>query len=162
MKIAIAYFSQTGNTSKTAQVIASGVKKAGDIEVKCMSIEDMDYDFIKESKSVIFGTPTYYASMAWQLKKWFDTSNKCDLSGKLGACFATANFMGGGSETAESNMIMHMLVKGMIVFSGGGAYGQPFTHLGASLIKDGDDFQKQRAEIFGERIGKKAIELFSK
>ncbi len=161
MKIAILYYSQTGNTIKIAEEIEKGLHKAGDLEVKKMSIEDLDLDFVKECSAVIFGTPTYYASMCWQMKKWFDTAG-VQLSGKLGSCFATANFMGGGSEIAMADLIHHMLVKGMLVYSSGAGEGAPFTHVGAAAVKDGDDFQKERAMIYGERIGRKALELFSK
>lgn len=161
MKIAIVFHSQTGNTKKIAEFILQGIEKAGDIEVKLMELEEMDYDFIKESKCVVFGTPTYYASMAWQMKKWFDTAN-CNLSNKLGCCFATANFMGGGSEVAMTDLIHHMLVKGMLVYSSGSGSGQPFIHLGAAAVKGGDSFHLERASIFGQRIGKKTLELFEK
>lgn len=159
MKIAIVYHSVSGNTKKIAEFVASGVEKSGVDEVKLMSIDSIDYDFIEKSQGVIFGTPTYYASMSWQMKKWFDTST-CKLSGKLGSCFATANFMGGGSEVAEGALVHHMLVKGMVVYTAGGGEGLPFTHLGATSIREGDEFQQNRAVIFGERIGRKALELF--
>lgn len=159
MKISIVYHSQTGNTKKVAECIANGIKKYGEIEIQLMSIDSIDKDFLEDSKAVIFGTPTYFTSMSWQMKQWFDTT-RYNLSGKLGACFATANFMGGGSEFAEINLITHMLCKGMLVYSAGGSQGQPFTHMGAVAIQSGDDFQKNRAEIFGERIAKKALELF--
>lgn len=158
MKIAILCHSVTKNTFTIGECIAEGIKKAG-CEVRIMQIDDIDEDYVKEAKVVLFGTPTYYASMSWQMKKWFDTS-KIKLAGKLGACFATANFMGGGSEIAMSDLVHHMLVKGMLVYSGGAGNGQPFTHLGAASVKDGDDFQKERAVIFGERMAKKALEIF--
>lgn len=159
MKAAIVYHSETGNTEKIAELVAEGIKMAGQIDVKTMSIENMDYDFIKEASCVVFGTPTYYASFSWQIKKWFDTAG-CNLSDKLGCCFATANFMGGGSELAMNQLIIHMLVKGMLIYSGGAAHGTPFIHIGAAAVKDGDEFQKNRATTFGQRIGKKMLDIF--
>lgn len=49
---------------------------------------------------------------------------------------------------------------GVLVYSGGTSWGQPYTHYGAIVIKDGDDTQKERARLFGERVAKKAMELF--
>ena len=53
--------------------------------------DSLDKDFINDSEGIIFGTPTYYANVSWEFKKWFDESNGYNLEGKLGAAFATAN-----------------------------------------------------------------------
>ena len=74
--------------------------------------------------------------------------------------FATANYVGGGAEIAELAMIGELLVKGMLVYSAGAAEGQPFTHYGAVCIQSGDESQQERAKIFGERIARKAVEIF--
>ncbi|MBS4960113.1 MAG: flavodoxin family protein [Clostridiales bacterium] len=162
MKISILYHSITGNTKLIGEKIEEGLKKAGVDQVRLMSIEEeIDEAFVHDSEAIIFGTPTYYATMSWQMKKFFDTT-KLDFSEKLGACFATARNIGGGSEIAEKDMLQHMLVRGMLVYSAGAAHGAPFTHLGATAILDGDEFQKNRAVVFGERIGQMAMKLFSK
>ena len=160
MKITIIYHSKSGNTQKVAEMIAEGIKKTGNIEVKLMKLEEIDYEFLKESKAVIFGTSTYYANISWQIKKWFDESWGCNLEGKIGAVFATEDYLGGGADTALMTLIGHMMVKGMLVYSGGSALGQPYIHMGIVTIKDGDESQKDRAKIFGERIGKKALDIF--
>ncbi|AET67935.1 multimeric flavodoxin WrbA [Desulfosporosinus orientis DSM 765] len=159
MKIAIVYFSTTGNTQKVADLIAEGAMKVENVDVKSMSVEEIDNEFLTEAKAVIFGSPTIAGTFAWQLKQWLDTSK--NVGGKLGAVFATANYVGGGAEVAEIAMIAEMLVKGMLVYSSGVAEGQPFIHYGPVCIKDGDDGQKERAKIFGERIARKAAELFN-
>lgn len=159
MKIAIIYYSQTGNTQKVADLIAEGAGKVSNVEAKCMSIEAIDEEFLTEAKAVILGSPTIAGTFAWQLKQWLDTTRT--VGGKLGAVFATAKFVGGGAEVAELALIAEMLVKGMLVYSSGAAEGQPFIHYGAVCIQDGDDGQKERAKIFGERIAKKAVELFN-
>ncbi|AFQ43898.1 flavodoxin family protein [Desulfosporosinus meridiei] len=159
MKIAIVYYSKSGNTQKVADLVAEGAKKIDKVEVKTMSIEAIDDEFLTEAKAVIFGSPTIAGSFAGQLKQWLDTAK--NVGGKLGAVFATANYVGGGAEVAEISMIAEMLVKGMLVYSSGVAEGQPFIHYGAVCIKDGDDGQKERAKVFGERIARKAVELFN-
>ena len=159
MKIAIVYHSKTGNTKKVADLIAEGANKINNVEVKCMSIEEIDSEFLVEAKAVIFGSPTIAGTVAWQLKQWLDTTK--NVGGKLGAVFATANYVGGGAEVAELSLIAELLVKGMLVYSSGVAEGQPFIHYGAVCIQDGDEGQKERARIFGERIAKKAVELFT-
>lgn len=161
MKISIIYHSETGNTAKVADVIAEGVRKAGNIEVKCMSITDIDDDFSKASSAVIIGTPTYLASFSWQMKKFLDTELKSlDIEGKLCGVFATANYFGGGAEVAELTLIGQLLVRGVLIYSAGASKGQPYTHLGAVAKRDGDEFEQERARLFGERFGEKALELF--
>ena len=59
------------------------------------------------------------------------------------------------------NIVGHMLVKGMMVYSGGSALGQPYLHLGAVIVKDRMETGLSQAEIFGERIAKKAADLFA-
>lgn len=160
MKLAIIYFSKTGKTKEMAEVIAKGMKSEKDIEVGAFNIENIDYDFIKESRAVVFGTPTYYANTCWQIKKWFDESWGCNLEGKIGAVFATADYAQGGASTAILTIINHLMVKGMLVYSGGSALGQPYLHLGAVALKENFEESKESFEIFGKRIAKKAKELF--
>ena len=161
MKIAIVYYSKSGNTKQVADLIAEGAKKINGVDVKCMSIEELDDDFVQEAKAVIFGSPTITGTFAWQIKHWLESANHIKFGGKLGAVFATANYLGGGADIAELSMIGVLLVKGMLVYSGGAAEGQPFTHFGAVCIQGGDESQQERAKIFGERIAKKAAELFA-
>jgi NAD(P)H dehydrogenase (quinone) len=159
MKIAIVYHSATGNTQKIAQVIAEGAGISTEIDVKTMSIDQIDEAFLAESKAVIFGCPTYYGTFSWQMKKWFDTV-KVNLAGKLGSVFATENHLGGGADLAELGMVGHMLVRGMLAYSAGGSKEGPITHYGAVIIKDGDEFQQHRAKLLGKRVAEKAVELF--
>jgi len=51
MKIAIVYFSQTGNTQKVADLIAEGAKKIENVDVKSMSVEEIDNEFLTEAKA---------------------------------------------------------------------------------------------------------------
>ncbi|WP_252236656.1 flavodoxin family protein [Clostridium sp. CH2] len=161
MKISIIYFSKTGKTKEMANIIASGMKLEKDIEVGLFDIDNINYDFLNESKAVIFGTPTYYANTCWQIKKWFDESSNCNLSGKIGAVFATANYAQGGADTAILTIINHLMVKGMLVYSGGSSLGQPYIHLGAVALKENFEKSRDMFKIFGTRIAQKTNELFS-
>ncbi len=95
------------------------------------------------------------------MKKWIETT-KLRLAGKVGSVFVTEGYIGGGADFAEMGLIAHLLVLGMLVYSGGTSWGQPFIHYGAVAIKDGDEAQRERARIFGERIARKTQELFDK
>lgn len=163
MKISILYVSITGNTEKVAGYIQEGIRTVGNIEVKLMNLtkkETLDLNFINESRTVIFGTPTYVANMSWQMKKWFDTEWNYSLSGKLGAVFATANALHGGADLALLGMVNHILVKGMLAYSSGAGCGRPFIHLGPVALRDELEEKEDLFVLFGKRIAEKSMELF--
>ncbi len=162
MKISIVYFSSTGNTRAMAEEIMAGIKLEDGVEAKAFNLDEVDREFVNDSSAVIFGTPTYLANMSWQMKKWLDESSGqgFTLGGKLGAVFATAQYIQGGADTAILTIINHLMVKGMLVYSGGAALGQPFIHLGA--VATGQNFAEAKPlfKTFGQRIAQKSKELF--
>ena len=165
MKFAIVYYSKTGHTKEMGEIIAEGIRKQGG-EARLFSItEDMDAEYINACDGVIFGTPTYLASTCWQIKKWLEEdSRSLKLAGKLGGVYATAHYAQGGGDIAIMTIIGHLLVKGMLVYSGGASYGQPFIHLGpVALDAVEGHYEKSKAmfEVFGERMAQKAKELFA-
>lgn len=66
----------------------------------------------------------------------------------------------GGADVAIQSVLGHMLVKGMLVYSGGGAWGLPYIHLGAVALKENFEASKPMFRTFGERVAQKAKELF--
>jgi NAD(P)H dehydrogenase (quinone) len=159
LKISVIYHSQSGNTRKVGEVIALGAKLSDRIDVKVMSIDEIDEVHVRDSRAVIFGTPTICGSLSWQIKQWLDTTN-VDLEGKIGSVFATENYLGGGADLAEMAVVSCLLVRGMLVYSAGFTKDGPITHFGAVTIRDGDDWQKARASFLGKRVAEKAWQLF--
>lgn len=162
MKIAILYYSKTGKTLTMAKEISKGMEKVESVEVGLFDIDHIDGDFLAKSKAVVCGTPTYLANTCWQWKKWFDESHSYNLSGKLGAVFATANYAQGGADVAITTILQHMLVKGMLVYSSGSGCGQPYIHLGAVALRENFEESKAQFQVFGQRIAEKTAELFAK
>ena len=165
MKISIIYFSETGNTKKAAEFIKAGAESVENTEVRMFNLKDdnLDKEYIEESKAVIFGTPTYCANMCWQMKKFLDLDWTTKLSGKIGSVFATENSAnGGGAELAIMSIINHILVKGMLVYSSGAEYGRPYIHIGPALVKDLIDEREDFCNLFGKRVAGKAHEIFDK
>lgn len=161
MKISIIYVSQTGHTDEAVKYIQDGIlAKYPFIQVKLMNIRENepDLDFLAESEAVIFGSPVYFSSMSWELKKWFDHSFRIDLSGKLGAAFVTAQSPTGGVDTAIMEILRHMLLKGMFIFSGTGA-GHTFQIGAVGIAKDMETSAEQ-FEAFGENVAQNALKLF--
>ncbi len=160
MKISIIYFSKTGNTAKMAEVIKSGMETEKNIEVRMFPIDNVDKEFVNDSKAVVFGTPTYYANTTWQIKKWLDESGAFKLEGKIGSVFATAGYVQGGADTAILTIINHLMVKGMLVYSGGASLGQPYAHLGAVTLQKNMEENEEQFFVFGKRIATKVNLLF--
>lgn len=166
MKLAIIYFSKTGQTKEMAEVIAKGMERTGG-EVRLFSVDEpMDKAFLSECTGIVFGSPTYMATSHWRITQWLlEESGDLSLAGKLGGGFATAHYAQGGSDSAILSMLGILLVKGMLVYSGGSAFGQPFIHHGpVALDAVGNHFEESKAmfEIFGQRFAEKALELAGK
>lgn len=159
MKISIVYHSISGNTQKIAEIMADAVRQLNNIEVKAISIDAIDKNFIEESSAIIFGSPVYCGTFTWQMKKFLDTSLDLKLQDKLAGVFMTEGHIGGGADFAELSLTGCLLVRGMLVYSAGAMNGNPFTHLGAVTVKEGDEYQIERAKVFAQRIAKKAKEL---
>lgn len=161
MKMTVVYFSKDGSTKAMAESIVKGMVSVGDVDAKSMSIENIDEEYLKESTCLVIGTPTYYASMAAEVKTWLDKkSGDLKLGGKLGGAFATAGYIHGGANIAIQNVLTHMAFLGMLIYSGGSACGKPPIHLGPiALAGDLSDF-KELFEVYGKRMADKAKELF--
>lgn len=162
IKIAIIYHSETGNTKRMAELVKKGCDKVSQAESKIMSIDDIEESYIAKADAVIMGCPTYEGTLSWQMKKFLDTIS-VDLDGKLGGVFASQNWPGGGgADFAEMTIIAGMLVRGMIIYSGGITRGKPFLHFGAVSEKSPSGLYEERCVKLGENIASKAKELWGK
>lgn len=160
-KMSVLYYSKSGNTRRMAQAIADGMESAGDVEARIFPLDAVDEAFVKESCCVVLGTPTYLASMAGAVKSFLDgPSMKLGLAGKLGGAFATADYLHGGADLAIQGILSHLMVLGMLVYSGGGAYGKPIVHLGPVALKEYLEQYEPLFRLYGQRMATKAKELF--
>ena len=115
-KALIIYYSQSGNTKDMAEKIAEGLKKeAVQVEIKEVT-QTKPEDFLS-ADGIIVGSPTYYGSMAFQIKELFDRSVKFHgkLDGKIGAAFTSSANIGGGNETTILDILNAMLIHGMVI-----------------------------------------------
>lgn len=160
MKVAIVYDSRTHTTEKVAGFIAEGLNSIADIEVKCFNIDEVDFDYIRQSNMVIFGSPTYMASVTAKMKSWLEANaKKLDLAGKLGGAYATEQYIHGGAENAIQEMLVFMMVMGMMTYSGGAACGKPVIHLGpVGMSQDIDSF-KELFVTYGKRMGEQLLKV---
>jgi NAD(P)H dehydrogenase (quinone) len=148
-KILIIYFSKTGNTKKMAEVIYEEINSDKEIDVEIKSVEEVNIDELLKADGIIIGSPTYYGSMSWEIKKLFDDSVKFHgaLDGKVGAAFTSSGNIAGGNETTIMDIIKAMLIHGMIV------YGDPAKdHYGPVAITDPDDRAKNQCIRLAQRV----------
>ena len=165
MKLCVIYDSKTGNTRQAAEWIAEGMCSAG-AEGRAFSIEELDEEFVRESKGAVIGCPSYAAMMTPDLRTWLMSAGKLGLSGKLGGAFATEQYTHGGGEGVVRSILGAELVFGMLCYSGGGSCGRPIIHLGPVGV-NGNVEPHNRLEnyeeyfrVFGQRFAAKALELF--
>jgi len=115
-KALVIYYSRSGNTKKMAQLVAEGIKKEG-MEVTLKDVKDTNVDELLKYEAIIIGSPTYYGTMASEIKKLLDDSVKFHgkLEGKIGAAFASSANIAGGNETTILDILNAMLIHGMII-----------------------------------------------
>jgi NAD(P)H dehydrogenase (quinone) len=144
-KALVAYYSRSGNTRKMAQLIAESLRNEG-VETVLKEIEQVAVDELLGFDALAFGTPTYYGSMAAQIKKLFDDSVKLHgkLDGKVGAAFSSSVNVGGGNETAILDILNAMLIHGMILQGdfqgdhyGAVSLGQPDSRAAKNCVRMG-------------------------
>ena len=161
MKSTVLYHTVTGNTKQMAEAIAEGMKSIESVESITFPIEEIDEEWIIESKCVVLGTPIYYASVSAAVKSFLERPcRKYKLDGKIGGAFATANYVHGGGELGIRLILDHMLCHGMLTYSGGVSYGNPVIHLGPVAIADRLEESMETFKLYGQRMAIKTIEIF--
>jgi len=115
-KALVIYYSRSGNTKKMAESVVEGIKKEG-LEVVLKEAKDTQASELLKYEAIIIGSPTYYGTMAAEIKKLFDDSVSFHgkLDGKIGAAFTSSANIGGGNETTILDILNAMLIHGMII-----------------------------------------------
>lgn len=169
MKLSVIYDSKTGNTKQAAEWIAEGMNCLDGVEAKAISIASVDEEFVKESKGIVIGSPSYAATLTPDLHAWLlSASEKYGFAGKLGGAFATEQYTHGGGTMVLQGILTLEMVFGMLCYSGGGSYDDPVIHLGPVGVNNnveqhnGMEQYKDYFMIYGKRFAGKAIELLDK
>lgn len=164
MKMAVIYHSVTGNTKNMGELIVKGMNGMQGVEAKAFPIEEVDAEFVKEAKCVVFGSPIYAAHITGQMMNFLlSQAGKLGLAGKLVGAYATAQYVHGGAELGIREMLDHSMCLGALTYSGGGSFGKPVIHLGPVGIDNTMDIDQfaENFEIYGSRMAQKAVELFA-
>lgn len=147
VKVAVIYYSSTGNTYQMAEAVAAGAKEAG-AEVRLRKVKELapeaainsnpgwkaHYEQTKDlpeaalddlewADAIILGTPTRFGVMASQLKQFIDLTGGLWFQGKLAnkvaAGFATASNAHGGQEATILSLYHTFYHWGAIVAAPG-------------------------------------------
>jgi NAD(P)H dehydrogenase (quinone) len=112
----VSYYSRTGNTKKMAVKIAEVLESEG-LVVDLKKVEDTAPADLLGYDCIILGSPTYYGTMAWEVKKLLDESVKFHgkLRGKVGGAFTSSANIGGGNETTVLGIVKALMIHGMVV-----------------------------------------------
>ncbi|MBN1672155.1 MAG: NAD(P)H-dependent oxidoreductase [Kiritimatiellae bacterium] len=155
-KVLIVYYSRSGNTHKMAQLVEEGVSTTG-CEVANQSVEETQVEDLLQADAVILGSPTYYGTMAAEIKQLLDESVKFHgkLQGKVGGAFSSSANTGGGNETTVLDMLKALLIHGMIV--PGSAKGD---HYGPVAIGAPDERAAKECRRMGKIVGDLTNRLF--
>lgn len=115
-KALVCYYSRTGNTKKMAVRIAEVLAAEG-LETDLKKVEETAAADLAGYDCIILGSPTYYGTMAWEMKKLLDESVKFHgrLRGKVGGAFASSANIGGGNETTVLDLLHALLIHGLVV-----------------------------------------------
>lgn len=128
-QITIVYHSGYGHTQKQAEAVHAGIKAVSGITSTLLSINqegdisDQDWGLLKDSDTIIFGSPTYMGSASWQFKKFADASSKPwfvqDWKDKLAAGFTNSASLNGDKLSTLHAMFTLAMQHGMVWVSTG-------------------------------------------
>jgi NAD(P)H dehydrogenase (quinone) len=154
-KLLVVYYSRSGNTKAMAELIAEGAQSAGaDVELK--TVGDTTVEHLLAADAIIMGSPTYYGTMAAEMKKLFDESvaRHGKLDGKVGGAFTSSANIGGGNETTILDILKAMLIHGMVL------KGDPQgDHYGPVAIGMPDKRSRDQCVRYGRRIAELTARL---
>jgi NAD(P)H dehydrogenase (quinone) len=160
MQILILYYSKGGNTRKVAERIAEGIESISGVKALLKSTQEVKKEDFVDSAGVIAGSPVYFGTMAWDLKRVFDeyVVVRRKMENKVGAAFATSGDPSGGKETTIISIIQCLLIYGMIVV------GDPMEatgHYGVACVGAPDERTSENARKLGRRVAELCMKLGS-
>ena len=154
-KALLIHYSRSGNTAAMADHIREGLEKGG-LEVTAKTVAETALEELLEYDAIVMGSPTYYGTMAAELKKLLDDSVKYHgkLDGKVGGAFTSSGALAGGNETTIVDILRAMLVHGMVV------QGDPRSdHYGPVAIGKPDERSQKACLRYGERVAALTLRL---
>lgn len=155
-KVLVGYYSRTGNTKKMAETIAGALTREG-LDVVLKRVEDTAAGELPGFQAVVLGSPTYYGTMAWEVKKLLDESVKfhSKLRGRVGGAFTSSANIGGGNETTVLDILKALMIHGMVVQGSDSG-----DHYGPVAIGRPDARSLKGCEEYGRKLASLVKKLF--
>ena len=148
--VLIVYHSKSRNTEEMAKAVEEGVKSEGLKTIRKMVNRATLKDLL-EADGIILGSPTYYGTMAAEMKAFLDKSVRIHgkLEGKVGGAFSSCGGLGGGVETTVLDMVKALLIHGVIV------QGDPWgSHYGTVSIGKPNASARKECKKLGEKVAR--------
>jgi NAD(P)H dehydrogenase (quinone) len=148
VKMLVTYYSRSGHTKRMAEEIAAAARDAG-ADVDLHHVDQVDVKSFPDYDCLVAGSPTYYGTMAAQVKEMFDKSVKVHnkLTGRLGGAFASSGMRAGGNETTVTAILLCWLVHGMLVSGSAGS-----DHYGPVAVGAPDEQAIKACQEYGRRM----------
>ncbi len=155
-KMLVCYYSRTQHTQHMAEAIGEAAGQVAGVEVDVLPVGKVVAKGLLGYDAIVLGSPTYYGSMAAELKQLIDESVAFhgQLTGRVGGAFASSANIGGGNETTVMDILKALLIHGMVVQ--GTAAGD---HYGPVAIGDLDDRSSKQCADYGRMIAELAVKL---
>lgn len=155
-KILVCYYSRTKHTENMAKAVAAAAGQVDGADVDLLPIGKVAAGDLLGYDAIVMGSPTYYGSMAAELKQLIDESVAFHgrLAGKVGGAFASSANVGGGNETTVLDILKALLIHGMVI--PGMATGD---HYGAVAIGDPDDRARAQCANLGRTVAELTVKL---
>lgn len=119
-QVAVVYHSGYGHTGEQAKAVARGVAKVEGATVHLLSADEaqQQWELLKASDAIIFGSPTYMGSASAQFKAFMDASSKAwytrDWKDKIAAGFTTSASQSGDKLSTLVQLAVFAAQHGMI------------------------------------------------
>jgi len=155
-KMLIGYYSRTKHTEHMAEAVAEGARRVAGVAVDTRRVSDISAGDLLGYDAIVLGSPTYYGTMAAEIKQLLDESVAFhgQLEGKVGGAFSSSANVGGGNETTVLDILKAMLIHGMIV------QGSPSgDHYGPVAIGDVDERSGRECRKLGKVVAELAVRL---
>ena len=146
--VLVTYYSRSGHTKKMAELIFAALTARG-IKADLISVEDVQIDTLPGYDGFIVGSPNYFGTMAWPVKKFIDDSVKYykKLEGKAAAAFTSEGLIGGGGDAVLLDILKTFLIHGCVVQGLTG-----IGHFGPVAIGAPDERIEKEVKILVERF----------
>jgi NAD(P)H dehydrogenase (quinone) len=147
-RVLVTYYSRSGNTKKLAGLVSDGLTALG-VTVDLIPVEEVDIDSLPGYDGFIVGSPNYFGTIAWPVKKFIDESVKYykKLEGKAAAAFTSEGIIGGGGDIVVLDILKTFLIHGCVV-QGLTAIG----HFGPVAIGTPDERIEKEVKVMVERF----------